>query len=254
MSNFNKQEFDISVEGETAVILSHFDSEYILNVINDNFNRRLNNDIVIPNIVSALEMNFQTFMTQYPDSVNETLKKRNDIYEQVIDIICTKNNLTINKELEMNSYTVALYLYDIFISNFRNYLITLYTNIILKEKNMLFDSLGLKSHKRNKDSSTLFGKKSYKNTKVAVINANLDIVLNYLFSFSLSFYDILQNINYQSSIIEYLMNTTSPNGDIFRELYIRPFLINESTRIDLLNSIRLNIHTISINTENYNIF
>jgi len=220
MSNFNKQEFDISVEGETAVILSHFDSEYILNVINDNFNRRLNNDIVIPNIVSALEMNFQTFMTQYPDSVNETLKKRNDIYEQVIDIICTKNNLTINKELEMNSYTVALYLYDIFISNFRNYLITLYTNIILKEKNMLFDSLGLKSHKRNKDSSTLFGKKSYKNTKVAVIN----------------------------------MNTTSPNGDIFRELYIRPFLINESTRIDLLNSIRLNIHTISINTENYNIF
>ena len=240
---FNNQ-YNIAVEGEATNILSHFNDDYILNVVADNIDRRLTSYMSIINLISSIETNIMHIIDTYPHQKDDIMNRRENIYGSIINIIVNRFNIEYGVYDFIDNKNSAYYMYELFISSFKDNLINLFTSIIFKEKNNIFNILESNGLKRKKDSSTTYGKKMYNNPKLAVINANLEESLEYVFSLNLNLSDILNNIYDNKSIIKHLELTISPRGDIYRELFVLPFKQDPMLKVNLINDIRLNIHKI----------
>lgn len=245
----NLSAYNISTESELSDILSNFNSEFLFTIIQNNIDQRLDYyQPVMTNIVASYEQNFKQLLAEYPDNKEYIQSVRNDNYIQIINILCSKFNLTPNISQIQDLYSSAYYLYKFFISDFKTNIINFFANFIIKERNGIYESLHLAEFKKSKDTSTLYNKKVFKNTKLAIIASNLDYVLDNLSNIDIPF-DNLLNIIYLNDkntvkTIEYLV---TPNGDIYKELYINA--IKSSLRPLLLTDIRLKIQSLSINED-----
>lgn len=245
--------FNIANEGDTSMIIAHFDTNFIFNIIEDNLIRRI--DIyqsMLPNIVSAIEQNFKiTYNREEVQMMyaNEALDKRNDLYRTIIQLLCSKHNMQFNELEGVDLYSLSLYLYDFLVSGFRKYLIDFFSLYIYKEKNEIYNAFNLHELKKNKDSSTLYGKKLYKNQKVAIINANLDYILAGIASFDISLNDILNTVYENKSIVKYLLNNVQSMNDFFKDVYV-PIICHPYYRQSIITDIRIALHQIACNTNN----
>lgn len=225
LSTFNSSmEYEITSDAEITGILSHFDADHILGLIDDSLQRRNmfypNNP---PNLVRSLETNFSLMYSNLPDSKKEDIDDvRESIYKAIIDKLCLYYNLDFNykiNDIEQDYYTIAVYLYDFLVSSFSKNIISFFTNYILKEKDYLYNHVGLIEMKKSKDMSMSYAKKLHKDSKLAVINANLEYVVDSIGLFDISLSDLL-NLLYPSNIAELIWMSISPKGNLFRDHFI----------------------------------
>ncbi len=245
MSGFiaGNMEYNINTDTEVAEILSHFNSEYVLNVVRDSLLIKQNfYPMSPPNIVQAFEANFKTMQSTFPGSYDEIEDVRIKTYKEIIDILCNECQLQFN-DIEQDYYSTAFYLYSFLLSDFTTCLLTFFSNYIVKEKNALYDTIGLNNMKKNKDTSTIYSKKVYKNSKLAIINANLECVVDNICMYDIPLNTILSNIYTDKNIIKHIELVVGPIVDFFKYVYV-PIIQSEIKPLFLTN-IRFMIQKIS---------
>jgi hypothetical protein len=251
MSDFiaNSNMYNINTENEIASVLSHFNSEFIFDIIRDNLEKKFNySTINAPNIVISFEQNFKQIMSIYQTNLDEINAVRIATYKEIINIICKSYNLQFNDSDDIDYYSAAMYLYDFLVANFSNYMELFFANYIYKERNAIYDALNLGNMKKNKDSSTLYGKKTYKDIKLAIINANLEYVIQNICVYDIDLHTVLSNIYPDKNIVNYISNIISPIYDFFKTAYVS--VLQSDINAMVLSNIRFKIQNLSIDTNN----
>ena len=245
----NSSLYSIISENQLTEILSHYDTDFILSVVDNGIASRFNPNAVLrqPNIVAAWEQNFKQYLANFEemaDAKNKIYDVREATYKEIIDRICREFNLSFTIEDDIDWYSAAFYLYDFFVANFNANLVAFFCNIIYRDRADLYDAMDLASLRKNKDSSTIYGKKTYKDIRLAVINANIDMVIGYICNMDINLADIINMVYPQKELVYYLINIVSDNGDFFRNFYCTN--LQSAIRPILLTDIRIGIQNMAI--------
>lgn len=245
----NSSLYSIISENQLTEILSHYDTDFILSVVDNGIASRFNPNAVLrqPNIVAAWEQNFKQYLANFEemaDAKNKIYDVREATYKEIIDRICREFNLSFTIEDDIDWYSAAFYLYDFFVANFNANLVAFFCNIIYRDRADLYDAMDLASLRKNKDSSTIYGKKTYKDIRLAVINANIDMVIGYICNMDINLADIINMVYTQKELVYYLINIVSDNGDFFRNFYCTN--LQSAIRPILLTDIRIGIQNMAI--------
>ena len=245
----NLVNYNLTTEAELTSILSNFNTEFIISIITDSIRQRLQiNQVTNNNLVKSYEYYFKDLLNTYEDNKEDIIGTRNTAYIDIIRVICIEYNLTINYENIQDVFSCAYQLYDFLISNFKENIENFYVNFIFKEKNSIYNSLNLGELKKNKDTSTIYNKKIFKNSKLAVISSNIEYVIDAINTMDFSFTDVL-NIIYPNDkyLIKTISNIVTPNGVFFKDFIVSA--INSQIKAILLTNIRLKLQQL----ENYDI-
>ena len=249
--NANSQAYNISTENELAEVLSHYNSEFVFSIIDKSMSSRFLTvpSVAMPNVVGAWEQNFKAIIAQYgSDSTIEVARVRSETYREIIDAICKEFNLNFTIDDSVDLYSAAYQLYDLFVCNFAENLTTFFANFIYRERSSLYDSLGLADMKKNKDSSTIYGKKIYKDIKLAIINANIDMVIREVCAMEFPFHAIISLIcGNTSELKKYILTIVSADSTFFQNAYVT--VLNSDIRAELITTIRIKLQKLALSHE-----
>ncbi len=243
----SNQAFNIVTESELATVLSHYSTEFVISVLEEALQKKYTElpIVQLPNVVYAWEANFKMIMEQYqdlPESREEVMRVRSQTYIEIIDKICKEFGLEFTTDENVDLYTAASALYNFFVCDFSNSMVRFYGNYIFREKNNIYEFMNLAELKKNKDSSTIYGKKVFKDTKIAVINANIDMVITNLSNMDITLSDVFDSIN-DTNTATFMKSIVSTQYDFYKNFYVK--LMNGMLRPDYLTSIRLYLQTLS---------
>lgn len=245
--NANSQAYNVATENELAEVLSHYNSEFVFSIIDGALNNRFLEVPVaaMPNVVGAWEQNFKAIKAKYgTDSHQEVLRVRNETYREIIDTICKTFGLEFTSD-DVDLYSAAYHLYDLMVCRFAENMTLFFANYIYKERSSLYDVLELSEKKKNKDSSTVYGKKIYKDIKLAIINANIDMVIDQVCSMDVSFQNIIGLIcGNNSELKRYFITLVSASQDFFQKAYVS--ILNSDIRVDIITNIRFKLQEIAM--------
>ena len=214
-------DYTIMSNNEAASIICRFTPEMIQDVVEEAINNKFRDySMTLANIVESLETNFKMAATGVPEYSPEIISQRYNTYRQIIDMVCSAHQLQYIGGENNDIYSDALFIYDFLIARFNIYLVQFFVNYINKEKSMIYETLELVSKK--KDVSA-YSKKLYKNTnsKLAIIHANLEFVLQ-----NICVYDIDFNTYVELACIpdrtksRYLQSILLDNGDFFKRMVV----------------------------------
>ncbi len=249
MSSFtaNYQMFNVGTENELAEILSHYNSDYVYSVLDTLMKKRFVEVplIPMPNIVAAWEANFKSILATYgSENQQEIIRVRNETYNEIIHMICKEFDLNFTIDDTVDPYSAAYHIFNFMVANFADNMATFFANFIYKERISLYESLNLGDLKKNKDSSTLYGKKLFKDIKLVVLNANIDMVVKEISSMDIPFYNIISNIyGANSELTKYYMTIISAGDEFFRKSYLP--VLESDIRPEIMTSIRFKLQYIA---------
>jgi hypothetical protein len=241
----NTQPYEISNEYDIANILAHFDSNYIFDVIEDKLEKiSFATTLPEPNIVSAFETNFNIMYEEYPGD-NQNIKMiREQVYRDIIKILTGKFNLSFNTTDDtIDLYTAARYLYDFVVCNRNSIMINFFTAFIINNKDSLCSTLNMDEFRKNKDSASAYGKRVYSDNKFALISANINTVINYISNLDITLTNIFQSTYVDYSLVTFLDNCFSDNGNFFKDFYCSVLQKPEELPIVITN-IRLKLQSL----------
>lgn len=245
MDGFNNQLYEVVRENELAEMLSHYNSEYVFSVVANALHQRYtNNFITIPNVVNAWEQNFKAILDRYGSSANqEVTKVRNITYQEIINIICKEFQLNFTVA-EVDLFSAASKLYQLFVCDFNNMVINFFVMYIYKEKNSIYDTMNFSEIKRNKNDSSAYSRKMFKDSKMALINCYMDKVITNLCGMDFDLYQILNIAITSKELCQFFINLVSPSGDFFKDYIVT--LINSEVRPVLISNIRFQFYNIAL--------
>lgn len=245
--NSNNDEYSIVTDTEISNIISYFSNDMIMDVVNNNISIKYRDySMNLGNIVGSYEMNFKQYMVTYPDYINEFNQTRQEVYNEIINILCTKHNLTFIADRDIvDLYSAAYYLYGILVSEFSANIVTFFVNYIIKEKTSLAQLVKVN---KMKDTTTIYSTKLYQDDpKLAIVHADLDNIINDIFTFDIDFEMFISYLFYNNKIVgNFLMSIVSDNGDFFKN-YIVPYVI--AYKPIILTNIKLQLQNL-VKTDN----
>ena len=249
--NGGQRVYSILSESHLSEILSHYDTDFVISVVDNAIAAKYNPNGVMSqaNVVAAWEQNFKEIIAACAnnDDRNRAIAVRNETYAEIIGRICSEYHLNFTIDDDVDMYSAAFYIYDFFVANFNTNLIAFFKNYICREKNDIYDAMGLASSRKNKDSSTIYGKKTYKDIKLALINANIDSVISYIGAFDINLGNIFSTVYPQREIPIYLSSLVSDTGNFFKDYYVT--ILNTAIRPVLITDIRLSIQNMAVDRE-----
>lgn len=251
MINSTNSDYAITNNSELAYVLSKFNEDFIYNTVNESIQNKLRNyEVPLPNIVMSFEQMFKNTLNDFPGGEDPIWKVREDVYTNIIKILCDHYQLIFDDNDNYDLYSSAMYMYSLLVSEFQRNIVTFFVNYIIKEKSSIYEMLSLSEARKNKDSSTIYTKKVFKNPKLGVISANLEFVLDSICnSFDIGFDDYLEIIypGEQKIFRDHLLSVLKPTNDFFKEYIGKSFYT--PFRPILITSIRLGIQQYAISTD-----
>jgi len=229
----------VNAEADLASILSIFDPTYIFDIIdvvlsNDYYTS--NDTTNITNAIYVVEQKYINKCAECSDDYDilESLKlNRYNLYIEVIEYICNKFDIAVNLDMidYNNVYYIAYYIYNLLVnyySNISNFLVA----YILKNKNQIY---------------TIYNKKIYKNTKVAIIISNLEYVIQNVVS-NVSFDEYVNTIYAEANgVPTVLLNILRPTNPYYVKSMIDSIFKNVNTTLILISDIRVKLSDNIIN-------
>lgn len=222
MNIVGTQPYQINNEYNVTKLLAHFDSNYILDILQDKLeNISFASSLIESNIIGAFESNFKAMNDQFSGDSQNIRNIREQVYIDIIRILTEKFNLEFNTvDPNIDLYTAAYYLYDFLICNRNNILINFFTAFIVNNKDSLYDALNLEEYKKNKDSASAYGKHIYKdNQKYTIISANMSSVINYISTLDITLLNIFQSTYKDRNLVLFLDNAFADKGNFFKDYY-----------------------------------
>ena len=240
--SYNPAVTNINIDNQLSGILSQFDDDYIMGVIDDSLQNRFRiYDLPAPNIVAAFENNFKTIkdgFSTYTDDISET---RERVYKNIIAKICKFYDLEFQDSDEMDYYSAAYWLYELLVSNFTQNLINFYVSYIIKERKSLSTALNLSQLRKDSDTTLMYSKNLFKDQELASIHCNLGYVLDQMSTFDIDLWTILTLV-YQSNetLPGYIYGLIRDCGNFFRNHY-ETFAVNSKNSADVLTYMKLGL-------------
>lgn len=254
MSGFiaDNSTYNIATDYSMAVILSHFNQEYIYSTIKNWIDMKYIEPMpLINNVIMGYNENFKQLLYTYQNDIDrqQILDVRNRVYTDIINLLCKEFNLEYNaSEIDQSDlYTPAFYMFRLLVSEFTENAKMFFVNFILKEKNNIYESFNLKQFKKDKDAVTIYNKKKIKNSKLAIITSRLNYVIDNICVLDISFEDYLNYVYQDKNIVAYLLNLIAPKNDFFKT-YVTPlFAHNSLVKPTLISDITIMLYNIAGN-------
>ena len=247
-ANINSQAFNVATENELAEVLSHYSSEFVFSIVSKAMKSRYEglSITVLPNVVGAWEQNFKAIIAQYGEScAAEVYQVRNETYREIINTICREFSLNFTIDDSVDLYSAAFHLYNMFVCGFGENMTSFFANYIYKERATIYEALNLGDLKKNKDSSTIYSKRVFKDSKLGTINANIDMVISQVCGMDFPFYSIIMTIcGANSELAKYYLSIVSANDDFFEKAYIS--ILNSDIRPEIITGIRFKLQEIAV--------
>lgn len=242
MGNYTQRALNsLAAEYEVAEVLEHFNSAYIYDVIQNKINAKFIPSMTItgsnPNIVLSFEENFNRCKQTYPDDIVNIESVRIETYREIIDIIKANYNFEVRIPDNTDPYPFAYFYYDFFVCNFTNYIAKFFAMYIFNNKDNLYNALGLEAYKKSKDGATAYGRKVYEDSKLAVISANIVMVVNALKAFDIT-PDIIFSALYDKAVVDMMTNSLLLQYDMFKQLF---YTVPSDYEAILFTNIRLEL-------------
>ena len=237
--------YHLIAEGESTSILANFSTDFIYNVTQDLLNDRYKDFSLIPkiNVVDKLESAFKFLLQQYQYDKENILIRRNEIYMQILTIISNAAGVKIYYDENTDIYNLARSIFDFFISSYDSCVFNFLLNFIYEQKTAIYNELDLEKSKKSKDITTMYNKQMYTDIEMAIINANLDKVLNYIGGMDVPTYDILRRIyanNTNIHTLNFMASHIDMDAPLF-DIFIKPVLNNPVLYPILSTNIKLEI-------------
>lgn len=251
---YNPAITNINIDNQLAGILSQFNSDYIMDYIDDALEKRLRlyDTLNLPNIVYSYEMRFKQLSDGFSSNVEEIAAVRKDTYYTIIQKVCSYYNLspTFDDSSEIDWYSAAFWLYKFLVSEFTTNVINFYSFFLITEREGLCDNLGLLGMKRENDTVYSYSKRLFKDPKLAAIHANIQYVLSSIGTFDISIYDIIRHL-YQTpnmDVANYISSLITDQGNFFRSQYDSCISnIQSNFSAELITYIKMNIQKLGKN-------
>lgn len=179
----NNKEYEIQANNQLSVILSQFEANYIMDIIEDTLTKQFNTFDLNgpPNAVASFETMFRELYATYPADHTNIDDSRNEVYRDIIGTICRHMGMDLQETEGMDLYTMAYYLYDFFVAHLNNYLVTFYDRYIQAEKHNLYAGFNPEEIKKNKDMGSTYSRIAFGDDEaIAMIVSNLPRVLQSL--------------------------------------------------------------------------
>lgn len=179
----NNREYELQSDNQLASILVQFDSDYAMNVVEDTLTQMFNrfDTLPKPNIVKAFKQTFQQLYANYPYDQEQISSKEKEMYRDVIEAVSKKYSFQFIENEDTDIYLAAMFIYDFFVSNFNNYLVSFFSRFLYEERDSIYSTFNLEQLKLNKDMSSNYGKAVFgQDNALLVITANLPLVLSYI--------------------------------------------------------------------------
>lgn len=247
-ASINSQAFNVATENELAEVLSHYSSEFVFSIVSKAMKSRYEGLPITmpPNVVGAWEQNFKAIIAQYGEScAAEVYNVRNETYREIIDTICREFSLNFTIDDSVDLFTAAFHLYNLFVCGFMDNMTSFFANYIYKERSNIYEALNLGDLKKNKDSSTAYSRKVFRDSKLGTINANIDMVISQVCAMDFPFYAIVMTIcGANSDLAKYYLSIISANNDFFNKTYIS--ILNSDIRPEVITAIRFKLQEIAV--------
>jgi hypothetical protein len=213
--------YKINNEYNITEILSHFDSDYIFDIIQDKLeNIDYSSSLVESNIVLSFEENFKMMRATYQGDSQNINNIREQVYRQIIQILTERFNLEFNMvDDTIDVYTAAYYLYDFLVSNRNNIMVNFFTAFIVNNKNSLCALISTEDFRKNKDSAAAYGKRVYEDHKYAIISANMPFIINHISTLDITLLNIFQSTYVDERVVAFLDNAFADKGNFFKNHY-----------------------------------
>lgn len=228
-------------EGEVAMLLAEYSSDYIMNCVITHLSQRLTSYIPLPNIVSSFEENFKLLKQNYPSDVENIEQTRFETYSNIIDIICNEYNLEYigdNITTIDSLYSVAYYMYDAFICNYKYYVITFFKNFIKNNKNDIYNALSEEVRFKNKKSNDILIKLFDGDIELITMLSAMSNVLYYISGFDIDFNMFLTSCGMDSHEVKVILSHVIPKSNIYKEK-----ICDVMNYPDLITEIKLSIQS-----------
>jgi predicted DNA-binding protein YlxM (UPF0122 family) len=242
--NSNNRDYSIVTNNELATLLSYFNKDYIMSVIDNSLNiiRNSNSGLISPspNIIAAYDANLGVYKLNYPGNVEEINSVAFDIYNTIVNRLSSYYNLFIKTDGE-DIHTVSYLTYEFLVSQFQVNIVNFFVSYILGNSKNLYNELNLMNMKKNKDISTLYSKKVFVDSSLGLVCANLEMVLENIFIRDITIYNII-DIIYGSSTENgmYLKRILQDKGDFFKVYFIN-YIKNPNNYPYIITMIKLGI-------------
>jgi len=233
---------NIMTESDLSNIISNFDYNIILDIIEENMNHRFNAINQLSNLPAACESVFKDNiqnLSQCGPYLNQIDDLRHNTYKSIIDIVCNKFNFSFNEEC-LDIYTASYCIFNLLISDYKNTISNFFTNYIIDETPGLYEGLGIGRFKKQKDSTTLYNKRSYEDQRLGLICSNLNFVLDNIQCFDIPFENVLQYIYKDDpTIAQYIKQNFTCNTDFYKSIIVP--ILNSSMKSNIITDIRIKI-------------
>ena len=220
----NNQAYNIRAEGQLASILSSFDTDYVIGIMEDILANQLNDFNPVPkaNIINSFEDNFKAILNDYPEDKPNILDIRESTYSLILSKIAKAFNFEFRDTDQMDLYSIAKLLYDFFVSNYNGYLINFMADYIIREQDTLYKVLNMEQFKKDKDVTTIYNKKLFDSVQMAIISSHLDYVVKYMMDIDFTMEQVL-TVTYRNNPyhIAAFMQHVFPKMDFYKDYYCR---------------------------------
>jgi hypothetical protein len=242
----NNAEFGIVSDSEIFSIISNFSDDMIMDIIQkDSENKFRPYQYYVGNLIYALESQFKINDANYPDYQLETKSRREEMYFNILTQLCKSHGLSLNLNENTDMYSLTYFLYDFMISKFTINIINFFTNYIISESSALYDYMNFRDSKKNKDTSTLYSKKLFKdNIKLASLHANLETVIDSICGFDIDINTLITLSTNDRNIATLIMNNISEISNLFRVLFV-PYVKDPRYKAILITLVRMRIQEVA---------
>lgn len=221
MSIAGVEPYRLSSEYNLTELLSHFDSNYIFDIIKDKLaNIDYSSSLIESNIVASYNENFKMMNELYPGDSQNINNIREQTYRQIIDILTAAFNLEFNTvDDTIDLYTASYYLYDFLVCNRNTIMVNFFTAFIVNNKESLCALLNAEDFRKNKDSAAAYGKRVYEDHKFAIISANMAFIINHIATLDIRLINIFQSTYVDPKVVMFLDNAFADKGNFFHDHY-----------------------------------
>lgn len=247
----NNQYYELQSNNQVALLLSQFDSDYIIEVMDDTLMQMFSRFDLIPrpNIVQSFESVFKELLSIYESDRDNISQSRMETYQTIINHICEKYSIRFIQTESVDLFTLANLMYDFFISNYNYYMINFYVRLIMNEKDNLIKALNFDDIKKTRDHNTVYNKMAFNNDQgLTTIAIHIPDVLRLLSTLDISD-DTVYRIVYgpQEDIIQTLEENISPTIPLFQRF--NSILFNESLYGAIVTHIRMVFQQTAMNIQ-----
>ena len=249
----NSDIYQVNAERDISVILSRFNTNFIYDCIESAIESKNNAQFIMPNpnLVRSLEDNFIMMQQNYPDDKQNILACRDETYNEIINYLCSKYNLSFNTEDNgVDLYSAAYYLYDFLVSNYLQNLTVFFSKYILHEKNNLYKELNLDKFKKN--SNINYGKKVVKDSILSTILIQISYVIDQIMAFDFDFETIVRTTYDNNNVAQFITLLFTDSNYFYN--YYKQDINNAFIKPNIITNIRFLLQPHAISDEALNTF